>query len=797
VSNTQTNSTQIKSLSDFDDTPAGQQTRWETELAAAKKEVSNWHDQAEKVWKKYRDDRNDVQKQQNNFNVFNVNVGILQGTLYARLPSPVVSRRFNDMDDQVARVASNILERVLETELIKDGFHQVAKKIILDRLVPGAGIGWIRYEAVEQEIPENEEGEQLTDSEDEATDDIGGYAQLPVILDELTPIDYVHWNDFFWSPDRTWDELRWIARRVYMPYDQLVKRFGEDKASQIPLQQNKEENNSKVARYIKPENNVLEQAEIFEIWDKETKKVIWVALGCLEVLDVRDDFLGLCGFFPTKHPLLANLTTQNIVPKPDYLMIQDQYQELDKVNNRISKIVDSCKVVGVHDAGQPAVRDMLANAYENELVPVKNWAAFATNGGLKGAMDFMPIDQLPPVLAELRKQRDDVIAHINQLTGISELVRGTSQQYVTATAEQLKSHYASARMVTLQQAIAEYFEGMVQLKAELICKFYDPQRILSRAGSFNAVDQQYIPAALALLKSGPINEFRIEVSVDSIQLPNQAAEQAAALDLAKELTQFFGQALPQLGNAPPALQEVAGELLRYTVSKFRNAREFEGVIDAGLQKLRADMSQPKPPPPPTPEQQKMQADIQHQQVMAQREQQEQEIRAQQEQQRLAAEMLKADKDREADLEIARMNNAVKMQELALKEQELALRARELQQNEMSTVADYNLRNKELAAKTPTDITLPQDASSLFDVLPINSMSEGMQNMIAAEKARHLTRDDIANLQDMLGHVAQIVEQHKQGLEQHANAMHEIANTPLGEAEIVVTKTDKGMVGKIK
>jgi hypothetical protein len=42
-----------------------------------------------------------------------------------------------------------------------------------------------------------------------------------------SPIDYVYWADFLHSPARTWDEVWWVARAVYMTKEEGVERFGD------------------------------------------------------------------------------------------------------------------------------------------------------------------------------------------------------------------------------------------------------------------------------------------------------------------------------------------------------------------------------------------------------------------------------------------------------------------------------------------------------------------------------------------------------------------------------------------
>jgi hypothetical protein len=61
---------------------------------------------------------------------------------------------------------------------------------------------------------------------------------------ECSPVDYVHWRDFGHSVGRTWEEVTWVYRKVYMNRDALVERFGDDLGYQIPLDMKPEEGKS-------------------------------------------------------------------------------------------------------------------------------------------------------------------------------------------------------------------------------------------------------------------------------------------------------------------------------------------------------------------------------------------------------------------------------------------------------------------------------------------------------------------------------------------------------------------------
>ena len=598
---------------DKDASDADKQAYWISELTAAKKSQVKWQERAKAINKRFIDERSGADSNKSKFNLFSANVGILQSACYARIPKPDISRRFKDADDQVGRVAALILERAITYELETDGyFDTTAKNIVLDRLVAGCGAGWVRYD-VEQEstsvdrMNPSMESFQISDSADEqAFDDTASfYQEAPedVITDEQTPIDYVHWNDLIWSPARTWDEVRFVARRVYMSEDAFADRFGDEMAANVSYQTGK--GDTRANNGVKVENDIQEQVEVYEIWDKTCKTVIFFSFYSSVILDEKDDPLNLPGFFPTAKPLLANATTDRFMPTPDYILVQDQYEELDQINNRISKLVAAVKVVGVYNASAAGLKDLLQAGTENVMIPVQNWDAFWDKGGVKGQIDFLPITEVATVLGSLNSARDVIKAQIYELTGISDITRGVSQQYATATAEQIKSHYASMRLTVLQQSIAEYFSGLIQLKAHLMCKFYEPERLLARAGTLAKADQAYIQDAMMLLKNDGLTHFRLQISVDSLQLPDWNADKAAKTELLHGISQFLGQALPA-AKETPELAPLMMKLLSFAVSGFKAADSIEGEIQDGLRQLQVAAlqraSQPPAPPKPDPAQ---------------------------------------------------------------------------------------------------------------------------------------------------------------------------------------------------
>ena len=643
--------------------------KWSSELRASHKEMAAWHERAQKVLDVYMDKRGMGLENARKFNLFNTNVGILQSALFARIPKPDVQRRFKDANDHFGRVASNILQRALITELTTDGyFTSIAKNIIKDRLVPGAGVAWVRY------VPSLQEPMQLTESTtEELAEDPSA---SPIITEERTPIEHVVWKDVRWSPCRTWNECRWIARRVYLSEEELTERFGEEVTKRVSFDVQEEETGAhRSTNDSEPQNNVVQTVEVWEIWCKTSKKVYFYCDRATDLLGIRDDPFGLPNFFPTPAPLIGTHTTQNYIPMPDYVLVQDQYEELNVLNSRLSNLVRACKVAGAYDAGNPAIGQIFSpTSPETQLVPVDRWDAFAEKGGLKGTIDFVPIDQIAAVIGQLNAAREIIKAQIYELTGISDIIRGQTSQYETLGAQNIKAQYAGLRLSSLQSEVAEFFSELVRIKAFLMVKFYEPQRLLQKAGPMLESDAPYVEGALAMLKDELLANTHVEVSVDSLQAQNDLQDKQDRAEVVTAVANLLREAVPAATQVPQ-LAPLMMHLVKFSVSSFKGAREIEGLIDQELQKLVAQGQQAQ-----GQEQEKPDPAM----VQAQMKQAEMQAAAQAKQAELQADVQVKMARIQADVEIEKAKLAQQAQfkerELAIEEQRLQLEMLRLQQN---------------------------------------------------------------------------------------------------------------------
>jgi hypothetical protein len=182
----------------------------------------------------------------------------------------------------------------------------------------------------------------------------------------------------------------------------------------------------------------------------------------------------------------------------------------------------------------------------------------------------------------------------------------------TATAQQIKSQYASLRLKRLQQDVALFATEILRIKAQLISDFYSPETLLNMSGIQGTQDEQYAEQAIQLIKDEPARNFRIEVAADSMVEMDEISEKQSRMEFLTTAGQFMQQSLP-VAQAQPALAPLIGEMLMFGVRSFKGARTLENAFEQAL----AKMSEPQQPQGPSPEQMQAQADQQAEQARMQ------------------------------------------------------------------------------------------------------------------------------------------------------------------------------------
>jgi len=600
---------------------AGIVRRWLLELKLADKRESEWRQKGDKVLKRYR--QKEIKK--HSFNILWSNTETMRPAIYNSLPKPDVRRRFKD-EDPLGKAASEVLGRSLEYGMDTTDFDAQVRACVLDMLLPGRGLARVRY------IPSFNKVQEETDTEQGEEFD-GDYEELAW---EQAPIEHVQWKDFRISAGESWSCITWEAFRHRLTRDELEEQFGEVGAD-VPLDKTDDpdvenEKDMDVAEAFKT-------AEVWEIWDKEEREVIFVAPSYKNApLKVVADPLGLTGFYPNPRPLYACEDSGSLVPTPLFEYYKEQADELDTVTRRINILVKGLKMRGIYDSTLSELSELMRGE-DNDLIPASNVTALLERGGLEKAIWFMPIEQAAKVLQILQVQRESSKQVIYEITGISDILRGSTDANETLGAQQIKAQWGSARLKRMQTDCANFIRDLIRLQAEVIGERFQPETLASMTGlKFPTAEEKQqammqwqmqaqqaqmqgqqppqqpeIPPSwdeiIQVLRDDKLRTFKVDVETDSTVAASMESDMKGLSDTMNALNQVIQGFMPavQMGALPvEALKEM---LLTVT----RRAKMGNAVEDS-IDKI-------KQPPPPPQEQQPQDNSLQVKQMELQHSQQ--------------------------------------------------------------------------------------------------------------------------------------------------------------------------------
>jgi len=806
---------EIEDRSEGEKSPSSVVRHWLRQIETAKKWHSDWHTQGKKVVDRYLDERESVGRVQHRMNVLWSNTQTISPSLFSRLPNPRVQRRNRDKD-AIGRWASIVLERSLAYQIEKGDLENQVKNILNDLLLPGRGVAWVSYKA---DIEKDEEDEES-------------------VAWELTEAKHVNWRDFLTNPARTWDEVEWVAKRAYMDKDSIAKRFGKNIAQKLSFTEQNEAEKTVTAGNTEDERAKLaDKTVVWEIWCKTSGKVYFIA-SCYPdapLEEPKEPYLELDGFFPVPRPLSATTSTDSILPIPDFCMYQDQAAEIDQLTGRINLLVKAMRVVGIYDASQESLGLLLSSSDENKMVPCENWAVLAGQGGLKGSVDFFPLDQIIKALRECYVSRDQAKATMYEVSGISDIIRGASNPQETATAQSIKSQWGGLRIRDRQKDVQRFIVDILRIQAEIIAEHFSVETLkqMTNVPLFTKAEkeklqqrQQFAQKAMqmaqanpeqaqalvqqnpqlmelvkppsseqlrmlteptweevmALLRDEKLRGFRVEIETDSTIQADEQEEKKARI----EFLQAFGMLLQQMGPmvmAAPEMAPMLGESLLFAVRAFKAGDTLETSIEEAVEGIteKAKTAQGAGPPPDPKveadkaklqiEQQKMQMQQQSEQAKLQIEQQKLQLEAQASQQRLEIE------NKRAEAEQQRV-----MSEIEIERARLGLDAQKAQtENEMNKSKLDIDRHKALSSTKLEQDRLSHDerarvAPSLdFEAVTnqqMQALATGVQQIMQASMET-LMQANMQAMQQMSTQSAQILADGLTAIQQAALAPKEI------------------------
>lgn len=658
---------------------------WLAEIDAAKKRESDFRKDGQRIIKIYEG----AKGEQTPFNILFSNTETLMPALYSTVPRPVVQRRFKDTDP-LGKAAAQAGERVLAFHLDTNTegyecFDDAMKANVLDAILPGRGVMQVKYDS-------------------DTTS--GGYTKAEQVYLDTKP-----WNRVFFGYAKKWSDVPWVAYEEHIDKDEATRILGDAMAGKL-IYTDEEGKETEDDRTTTAEGEEHKGARktccVYQIWDKTGgRKIRYISAQYKQgYLKEDDDPLELTGFFNCPKPIKFIDKCGSLTPTALYMIYEEQAKELNELTRRIRRIAKAIKAKGVYDSELGEELKKLMDADDNELVPADKSSSLAAEKGLQNAIWFMPIEQLIATLVQLLQARESCKQVIYEITGIADIMRGSTQASETATAQNIKSQWGTLRLKRLQKEVQRYARDILRMMLEIAATKFSEETWANMTGlpfvttqqrqqmemvaqamqQAAAMGQQIPPEqaqqmqaelqkpvwgqVLEMLRDDMSRAYRIDIETNSTIEPEAAEDQEQIVEMLTAMGQYLNGVAPLVQSKVLPMEMAQGMLLTI-VRRFRFGDQVEQYIE-GMQQ------------PEDPEAGKQQAEQQKQQAEMQMKQQEHGLKMQEmqakiqfereklelEKQKMALELEKAKMQMQLDGQKMQMDQAMMQQEHGMKRQQM-------------------------------------------------------------------------------------------------------------------------------
>lgn len=668
---------------------------WVNWIKAAKTAAKDHKHLAQEAWREYLGEYRVTtsratarQPRVYRFPLFWSSVQTIQPAFYSTTPTVIAEADFQEKDP-IANTAAFIAERLGKYFVKINPFDRVLYDTRDDFILADKATNRVLFDTEKCEcdhiavFPKQLEdgttvyvdgnGNTIPESAEIYEDDQGGQFYEQEKEEKCIKLVPISINDILHSPAaRHWDEIDALAFRLTLTKRQCEAKFG---AIANLLNYGKR----RTADEKDPDKDLKEidpVTEIYEIWDKQERVVRYVSEHLLQRFlkpidaesDEVEDPYKLPGFFPCPPFVIGTKGPENLFPIPVYCQLEDIIKQLNGAYKRLCRTVRASRRRGIFDQNVPELATLQSDADEGEYIPVKGFAQLVGEKGLDNLVQHFPVDQLVSAMTEMMNAITTFKDYFYELSGIPDVLRGTSDPVETAEAQKIKERHASLRFSSKQRQFQELVRKDIELMVSLGLSVLDPEEIAELSGLRFADDdhQRNFPEALALLKTNKWRNIRISIETDSTILANEEAERRRRNELVTTVTGAIGQ-ISQMEGLPEPLMQFLNELIIYSIGGLRDTKAIVGKLKQAI----ADANVPAEPPPPEPN-----------------------IDAQ----KLELEKYKIDldsmyKNKQLEIELQR-----DLDEVALKREELTIKAQELGVTSQLKQLEHNLEASRVASE---------------------------------------------------------------------------------------------------
>jgi len=324
-------------------------------------------------------------------------------------------------------------------------------------------------------------------------------------------------------------------------------------------------------------------------------------------------------------------------------------------------------------------------------------------GGLKGVFQTEDLSGIVTAVDKLYEKSAILIQRIYEVTGISDVLRGSTNPNETATAQRIKGQFGSLRLTKRQQRVQRFIRDAMRIKAEIIAEHFTREKIVEMTGIEMPLKAEVMQAQVqvqamqqamsapqpgmaqppmvnprqmkqmqatakavpweeiaAILRSDQRRGYKIDIETAATAEVDSQEEKSARIEFLGAIQGYLERILPA-AIAQPKIMQLARELTLFGMRAFKIGRSLEEAGDDcfdQLEQVAQQQAQQGPPSDPKAEAEaeKIKADVAQQNA------------------KTAAMQQKAQIDGQVAAQKAGMEHQGQQLDLAMKQQKMAMDA---------------------------------------------------------------------------------------------------------------------------
>ena len=705
------------------------------------------------------------------------------------------------------QLGSVILERNIQYAMdCHFDFHLVGLNAALQLLLTGQSVLWARYiptfETVLQEIALikdptgaliDGEGKPYDGDTSNLQPGPGGIMLSSIEVeqkaDEKAILEVVQYSDYDCSDARNEQEIEWQSRRAFLDKAEAEEKFGKQIAKDLQYDSYPEVIKKDIAR---KDDKYEGKAELYEVWCKATGKVYWMQKGGdKSILEISDPPVKFDKFYPCS-VIRQTADPDSVVPVSDYAHVKDQILEVERLTTRIHAVTQAIRTNQLYDA---TLGNQVEQLYTGDLkvIPVTNWPSYKQRGGLANGIESLNIEPYINALNVLQGARQTALQQLYETLKVSDLLRGTSEQYKSATANRLESQWSSLGLIVRQNMFAKFISDSIANLGTIIAEQFEPETIFDVGDADALIEptifvpqppppppmpeegQEGMPPGetgmppmpppmpdplqkidemkqqiVEIFRDNKKRNYRIEIATDSMVAIDQAQQAQEGSQLIQTAGQFFDQMRGLVDQYPPLI-DFSISLFQNMIKRFKGGKELDGIFTKALQQIgeiaKAKEEAAKQPPPPDPVMQEMQARMQIAQIesqtrlqQAQMEAQDRSVKNQIEIQNQQLKMQRDQLDAQLSVQQQQFKEFIEQQKLGIDQQEVQIKAQSVQVDMLKVQA---------TAQTEADKALiKQESSQMQHILDIQKLELEQMRIRLSESEKLMEERRLASEQQL-------------------------------------------------